>query len=249
MYFAGRADRGAGWKSLAAATALLAPALYGLVRSAGETTVEGAYAAFACAVIVWGWIELSFLTGVLTGPRRQACPAGCRGARHFVHGVQALLYHELALLAGVAVVLALSWRAPNPLGAWTFVALWVMRESTKLNLFLGVRNLGLDFLPERLRYLRGYFRRRAVNWLFPFSVTVPTVVAAWLAQEALAAHADPFRATSFTLLAALITLGVLEHWFLVLPLQATALWRWSLRPRCDTIRAGDAEIPPARGLT
>ena len=28
-----------------------------------------------------------------------------------------------------------------------------------------------------------------------------------------------------------MTLAILEHWFLVLPLPAAALWRWSLRLR------------------
>ena len=27
----------------------------------------------------------------------------------------------------------------------------------------------------------------------------------------------------------MLALGALEHWLLVLPLEATALWRWALR--------------------
>ena len=50
-----------------------------------------------------------------------------------------------------------------------------MRESAKLNLFLGVRNLSEEFLPAHLAYLQSYFRRRSMNMLFPFSVTVSTV--------------------------------------------------------------------------
>ena len=33
-----------------------------------------------------------------------------------------------------------------------------MRQSAKLNLFLGVRNLGVEFLPQHLRYLQSFFR-------------------------------------------------------------------------------------------
>jgi putative photosynthetic complex assembly protein 2 len=59
----------------------------------------GAYCAFTCALLVWGWHELSFLTGWITGPRRApARPA--RGLARFVQAVQAILWHELAILAG-----------------------------------------------------------------------------------------------------------------------------------------------------
>ena len=38
-----------------------------------------------------------------------------------------------------------------------------MRQSAKLNVFLGVRNLNADFLPDHLKYLQTYFVRAPMN--------------------------------------------------------------------------------------
>ena len=217
--------------SLLGASALAVVSLHGLVSSSGHTTPSAAFAAFTCAVLVWGWNEVAFLMGFVTGPRRRACPEGCRGWRHLGHAIQTLLYHELALAASGALVIALTWEAANRVGAWTFLILWCMRLSTKLNVFLGVPNLSEEFLPEHLQYLRRYFRRRPMNLLFPVSVTVSTLLTALLLQRAILAEAGSHEATSASLLASLMVLAVLEHWFLVLPLPFSRLWRSCLRSR------------------
>ena len=53
-------------------TLLLVGALYGLNHTAGQTDLASAYCAFTCALLAWGWNELSFLTGWITGPRKSA---------------------------------------------------------------------------------------------------------------------------------------------------------------------------------
>jgi putative photosynthetic complex assembly protein 2 len=218
------------WSMLGATLALLV-ALYGLAQTSHDASVSSAYWSFTCGVVVWGWQEMSFLMGFLTGPRRHACPERCSGWRHFGHGIQAILYHEVAIIVmGVAVVV-LSWNAPNQTGMWAYLVLWTMRQSAKLNLFLGVRNLSEEFLPDHLRYMKCFFRRKPMNVLFPFSVTGATVVAGMLVDEAIAPGTTPFAAVSVTLVAALLGLAILEHWLLVLPLPSTALWKWSLKPR------------------
>jgi putative photosynthetic complex assembly protein 2 len=210
--------------SVAVSTLLAAAALVCVARSAGNTGVEGAYAAFTCAVVIWGWHELTFLTGWLTGPRRIECSAA---RPRFGEAVAAILWHELAIAAVAVLIFALTWDAPNPVAGWTFGLLWVMRLSAKLNLFLGVRNLGEQFLPPHLRYLRSYFRRRAMNLLFPFVITAATVVCGWLVGEAMAASGA--RRVGTMLVATMLALAVIEHWLLVLPIESTALWRWALR--------------------
>ena len=74
-------------------------ALVGLQRSAAQTDVGSAYCAFTCALLVWGWHELSFLTGWVTGPRQAELSAGARGWQRFVEATLTLLWHELAILA------------------------------------------------------------------------------------------------------------------------------------------------------
>lgn len=225
-------------RSLLAATAVALLALYGLAAGSTDASVGGAYLAFTCGVLVWGWHELSFLMGFVTGSRRTACPAGCAGWRHFVHATQTVLHHELAILATAVLVAAITWGGANQVGAWTFLVLWAMRVSAKLNLFLGVPNLAEELLPAHLDHLKSYLAKRPMNLLFPVSVTVATVVTALLALEAVAAGAAPFDVAAFTFLAALMALAVVEHWFLVLPVPDTALWRWALGSRA---RGGSAQ--------
>jgi putative photosynthetic complex assembly protein 2 len=111
--------------------------------------------------------------------------------------------------------------------SWTFTLLYAMRVSAKLNLYLGVRNLALDFLPPRLLYLGSYFRQRRVNALMPVSLLAGAALVAWLLQGA-AVTAGGIR-VAHVLLAALLVLALVEHLMLVLPLQPSALWRWALR--------------------
>ena len=223
--------------SMLGATALLGVAAYGLVTSATDASVAGAYTAFTSALAIWGWHEMAFLMGFVTGPRRSALPDGCTGRRRFVLASQVVIHHELAIAATVVLVVALTWGAPNQLGAWTFVALWLLRLSAKLNLFLGVSNTAEAMLPEHLRYLGSYFGRRPMNPLFPVSAAASTVAAvALLAEAATAGPTEPAAsgAVGLTLLGTLVALGALEHGFFVLPFPADALWaRWA-RPVSTT---------------
>jgi putative photosynthetic complex assembly protein 2 len=228
-----------GWNSrgcLMVAGALFVASLYGLARSSGDTSVAGAYIAFTCALLLWGTQEFGFLTGFITGPRKRPCPEGCAGWRRAAFAVEAVLYHEIALLFSCAAVLAVTWNANNQFGALTFLILWAMRVSAELNLFLGVPVLNDEFLPGRLEYLKSFFTQKPIGLFFPLAVTAATAVTALLVNMALASDANAFQSTGCTLLASLIALGVLEHWFMVLPLPVAALWSWSTRSRADQVR-------------
>lgn len=230
ILFLDRLPRATYRNSMAGAGIALAAALYGLHATRFDTTSGGAYIAFACSIIVWGFVEMTFLMGFVTGPRRTPCPAGARGWRRAGYALQAILYHEVALLAAGAAVLAATHDGGNAMGLWTYAILYVMRQSAKLNVFLGVRNLGEELLAPHLRYLATYFRHRPLNALFPVSVAAGTYVAVRLWQHALAAASGSgYEVTAFALAATLMTLAVLEHWLLVLPLPVNALWQWTSR--------------------
>jgi putative photosynthetic complex assembly protein 2 len=217
--------------SFGAATIVLAASLWGLAATADDTSASGAYIAFTCAVLVWAWQEVGFLAGIVTGPRKEPLRAGSRGVSRVFQALQAIAYHEAALVACGAAVMLTTAGGANRVGLWTFAVLWVMRLSAKLNLFLGVPNRGEEFLPTHLRFIGSYFAHRPMNLLFPLSITLPTIALVLIGIEITAAGAGTFEAAALSLVAALLALAVLEHWFFVLPIPSIALWRWSLRSR------------------
>jgi putative photosynthetic complex assembly protein 2 len=209
------------------ATMLAAGALACIGQTAHDPGVPAAYGGFACAMVLWGWHELAFLSGWVTGPRRQIGTPGARGWRRLSEAVQVLLWHELALLVTlVALWLWIGGRV-NPVAAWTFTLLYAMRVSAKLNLYLGVRNLSLDFLPERLGYLGSYFRRRRFNALMPWSLLLGGLAMLWILGDV--GLAQPGARAARLLLASTLALALVEHLMMVLPLQPSLLWRWALK--------------------
>ncbi len=227
----GRLPRWTFGPTMIGATVGLGFALVGLHISASHATVASAYCAFTCAVLVWGWQEIAFLLGYVTGARRSACPPDSHGWRRAWHATETILHHEFALVLLALLVLAASWEQPNQTGWWTYLVLWTMRLSAKLNLFLGVRNLSENFLPAHLAYLQSYFTRRACNWLMPVSLVGATAVAVPLWTAVAVQPADGFAATSLCLIAGLLTLAVIEHLFMVAPIPTSWLWKWGMRAK------------------
>ena len=244
LYLDGLPRRTFPW-TMAGATVVLGLALWGLASTADDTTVAGAYCAFTCALLVWAWQEVAFLLGYITGPRRTPCPPDLPGSRRVWLALQTVIHHELALVALALAVLAATAGGSNLTGWWTFLILWTMRQSAKLNVFLGVRNLSESFLPPHLRYLGSYFSRRRMNPLLPVSVLVAGAFAWPLWVAALTPQAGAFEVASATLLAVILTLAILEHVFLVMPLSLEGLWRWGLRSH----EAAVALSPPAGGAS
>lgn len=230
LFLNGLPSRTFKWTMLGTSVVLVA-ALAGLGLTRDDTTVSGAYLAFTSGVMVWAWQEVAFLLGYVTGPRRTPCPPESSGWERAGYAFMAVMHHELALVGLGLAVVALTWGGENPTGLWTFMILWVMRQSAKLNVFLGVRNLNEGFLPIHLKYLQTYFARRAMNRLFPVSVIVSTVVAAMIWQAATVTGITAFDATALTFAATMLTLAVLEHWFMVLPLPFEVMWNWGLKSR------------------
>lgn len=231
MLLDGLPRRSFAW-SLSLTTLLALGALACIAHSANDRSVAGAYAGFVCAVIVWAWHELAFLTGWLTGPRKDACSKPQDGPTRFREAVHAILWHELAIIAMGVLIAVLCWGRPNPVAAWTFTLLWVMRLSAKLNLFLGVRNRGLEFLPPHLGYIGSYFRERSWNHLLPWSLLAGGALAFALFSAAPDAAAG--LRTGLLLVASLLVLALLEHLMMVAPLSPTLLWRWAMRTAPDS---------------
>ena len=226
--------------SILISSVLAATALVGLAQTAKQSSIVNAYCAFTCALLIWGWHELTFLTGWLTGPRKQASTVS-RGWTRFTQAIAAIIWHELAILGSGLLIVGLTWNAPNQVGLWTFLVLWSMRTSAKLNLYFGVRNLSEEFLPAHLNYMASYFRRLPMNVFFPVSVLGAFVVLVWMAMRAVHPGTSSTEVVGLVLVSTMLTLAILEHFLLVLPLPSTALWRWALRNRTAQAAASAAD--------
>ncbi len=227
MYLSNLSPRTFRWSlSAVSGLALIALAMSG---SIGQNKTEaGAYLGFVLGLTVWAWHEMTFLTGLVTGPQTRLCPPNAGGLDRLMRAIGAILWHELAIIATAAALAVLTWHSPNKMALWTFCLLWGMRTSAKLNLFLGVRNLSVDLLPERTRYMASHFKQAPCNWFFPFSIMASTALAGTLFA---AGQPGAFSGAGYTLLGALLCLGILEHLMLVLPGSLNWMWRWSLRAR------------------
>ncbi|MBS0252231.1 MAG: DUF3623 domain-containing protein [Proteobacteria bacterium] len=228
--------------SMLTATAAAGFGLFGLWVTSDDTNVASAFCGFSCALVVWAWHEMSFLTGYVTGTRVTPCPKNGSEGQRFLNATQTVIYHEVAILATALGIVALTWGQPNQFGTLTFIVLWLARLSAKLNVYLGVPNLTEEFLPPHLAYLKSYFRNRPMNLLFPFSVTASTVLTWLCVDHALAPDASSFTATGWCLVATLIFLAVVEHWFLVLPLRVAAIWDWKSTDTREDARITSAEL-------
>jgi len=90
IYLDGLPRRTFKWSFLGG-TLLMFAALWGLAATRNDTSVMGAYLAFTWGTLAWGWQEMSFYMGYVTGPRRTPCPDGCGGLKHFGHAIQTSL--------------------------------------------------------------------------------------------------------------------------------------------------------------
>ncbi len=215
----------------AAAVVLLFGGLITLHQTAEDVSSTGAYLSFLAALAIWGAVEISFLGGLITGPNRKALPSELAGLPRFWSATRVVLWHEIFILAlGFLLIIAFA-QGPNRIGLMTYGILWLMRLSAKLNLYLGVRNTGETMLPAHLRYMSSYFAHRPMNLLFPFSITLGTLLSAWLFHKAFADGATAHQVVGFMLIATIASLAVIEHWFLMLPLPIETLWRWGLRDK------------------
>ena len=215
--------------SLGVGAVFAAGALVAFFGSLRQATPVGAVIGFTSALALWGWHELSFLTGHVTGPRTAPCPTGAVGWRRFRLAASTLIYHEIALALTAVALLAFSLGKPNEIGALTFLSLLAFRLSAKLNLFCGVPNFTDEFFPDHLRYLTSYIRKAPMTPLMPICVALGGWVVWAEARAAFTPYAPAFVVTGFSLLFALGALALVEHGFMVLPLPDAALWRWAMR--------------------
>ena len=230
MFAVRAADRSGGdahWMTTVLGLPLLAAGAVSVWFSLNMPTIPGVYAGFLGALAIWGWIELAFLTGVITGPERQPCPPGLSGSARFARAFGTVAYHELLLATAMTGLTIAAAGADNQTAVWTFLILFAARILAKLNLYFGVPRINMEFIPARLTHLKTYFRRGPITAAFPLAITLLSFAVACFAERLISSTTQA-REMEFTLLTALAALALLEHWLMVLPLPDAKLWRWML---------------------
>ncbi|MGR3434349.1 MAG: putative photosynthetic complex assembly protein PuhE, partial [Shimia sp.] len=185
------------------------------------------YLGFGAALALWGWIEMAFLCGVVSGWHRRIA-TDATGWRRAWEAFGVVAWHEVLLLAGLGALVWIGWGAANPMPTLTYGVLYLARVLAKLNLFLGVPGFNLEAVPAALAHVPSHFRRADPSWLFPVTIAVlGGLTAAMIAQMMAATGA---AAIAFALLTALSALALFEHWMMLLPMADTKLWRWIVPP-------------------
>jgi putative photosynthetic complex assembly protein 2 len=218
--------------SLGAWTLLLALSFWGVDVSMRQESVLNAYLGFTSVIIMWGWHELAFLTGIITGPRKVPLQAGAVGVRRFIQSLQVVLHHELVLLLNFAILWWMQMGQANHIAICTFALLWCMRVSAKLNLFFGVRQSGSEYLPAHLSYLASYFPSRWITPWFLLSISLSILTWLWLVHHAQLASVAV--TTNLVLLAALLGLAIVEHVVMLMPWTLEKIWGWAIASKSPT---------------
>ena len=223
-----RADRsGQHMRTVLLGLPLLVLGGWAVAASLQMNTLAGVYLGFLGALAIWGWIELAFLAGVVTGPMREVCLPGLSGQPRFLRALATVAHHEALLAAGLVALVIMSLGAENMMALATYLILFLARIFAKLNLFFGVPRINLEFIPRRLSHLKTYFRRGPVTVAFPIAITVLTALLA-VCTERLWFATSEAAIVGYGLLTALAALALLEHWLMVIPLPDAKLWRWML---------------------
>ena len=227
--------------SMGGLTVLLVLSLAGTAWSMRQLSIVADYVAFISVIVMWSWHELAFLSGWVTGPRRIAQDPAARGWRRFSLAVQALLYHELALLLNFVVLCWMQMGQPNHVALCTFALLWCMRLSAKLNLHCGVPQVGEQFLPRHLVYMASYFRKSSVTGCFYVTMTLSTGAWLWLVLQAQRGAVNV--STGWVLLASLLGLAIIEHVLMLFALPLQRLWGWAMRHRTNATAVPSSGLP------
>ncbi len=205
---------------------------WGVAVSMQGDSAFNAYLGFGSVIVMWGWHELAFLTGCVTGPRKTELEPGVVGMTRFKQSLDVVLHHELLLMVNFGVLWIMQQGQSNHVALCTFALLLFMRISAKLNLYFGVPQNGAQYLPPHLAYLASYFPIRSMTPWFVVSFGAAVGIWIWIVWQAQSGLVE--ATTGWVLLASLLGLGILEHAMMMLPWPLERLWRWAIQPKTPT---------------
>ncbi len=195
-----------------------------LFRNGDRVGVAATYLSFTAGLMVWGFVKSSLYSGLIVGP-----PVGPEGlppiglgpsVASFLQVLELLIFHELLAFGLVVVAIRQARRVRNPVGFHVFILLYACHESAKLNVFLGVQNTSADLIPDSVSFLRPFMTEATWNPLFAVSVTLITIIGWAILRQSLDDRLPRWKRIGAVLIGTMGFLGLLEHWFLMFPLEA-----------------------------
>lgn len=210
------------------ATILCALGFAGVVIASAHSEVWSVYLAFVSTLAIWGWIEFTFLAGLITGSDSTPCPPNISEGRRFAMAFKIICHHEYTLAAVLVIMAILDSNTGSGMAFKTFALLWIMRLGTKISIFSGVPGISVEMIPDRLSYMKSYFRLDRVSsafWVSAAGCTLFFLAGLYALSDV---NYNDVTRTEVIILTTLVGLALLEHAFMVLPIQDSKLWHWAM---------------------
>jgi len=196
--------------------------LSGIYITSTSLSESAQFFGFTSAVVLWGCIELSYYLGFITGLHCRPCPENVTTWKRFRLALGASIWHELLVLSLGFILIVSQHDAINTIGLNTYLVLWLMRWSAKLNLFLGVPNFSTAWFPERLEHVASYIKTGSISPFYFISVLGASTIVVQLLHKA--NQIDVQHPYLYIMPAVLLILAVVEHLFMVVPFQDLKMW-------------------------
>lgn len=205
----------------------------GVMVASSQTGTWTVYLAFISAIAIWGWVEFTLLSGMITGNSIEPCPGGISELQRFRLAFRTIAHHEYALVVMLTTLAILDTNIGSGMAIKTFALLWVLRLGAKLTIFSGAPELSTNMMPERLTYMTTYFRHDRVSVAFWLSFSLCTAFFAAGLYALLSVNYTVVTQTQIVMLTTLVALAMVEHAFMVLPVADSKLWSWAMPKRIE----------------
>lgn len=206
----------------------------GVIVASAHSQVWTIYLAFFSSILIWGWVEFTLLAGFITGPVRVACPRDVTERQRFVLAFKAIAHHEYMLVIMLVALAFADASSGSGMALKTFALLWIMRLGAKLTIFSGAPELSIDMMPERLSYLKSYFRHDRISLAFWLSSSMCAFLFSSGIYALVTVDYAPVIQVQVIMLTTLVGLGLLEHLFMILPVADSRLWNWAVPQATQT---------------
>lgn len=196
-----------------------------IVQTRNDATVRNARLAFLGSALVWWWCSALFYAGLGIHINENVLVNGEIPPRSFglaLRAIDATLRPDLIGVVALALIGMLLRRKINRIAFLTFAVFFGTLQTAKLNVFMGVKNASVDWLPEHLAGLSQYFGPSQNSLLLPVTIVAITVCFVGATKKSRTAT-EPFVKHGYAMVAFLLALAVLEHVMLGVNL-ALPLW-------------------------